>query len=251
VYSLGVSLYEMLTGRRPIQGDSEYAIMNAQLQQMPPPPAAVVAGLPAGLSELVMKALAKDPAMRYQSAAEFQAALAALDGPLPETVAIAPRTPTASSLTPAEIDRIARKLSTSLGPIARRVAEDAARRYATGAEVVAYLAQQIPDAAERARFLAAATADSGFSRPPGTTPAPSQAAIPSAAPSAASWEPALLNRLASQLAAYVGPLARILVKKAAKTAPDEPSLIAALATEIASGEDRRKFVAAATNPRAF
>jgi serine/threonine-protein kinase len=249
VYSLGISLYEMLTGRRPIQGDSEYAIMNAQLQQMPAPPAAVIAGLPVGLSEIVMKALAKDPAMRYQSATEFQAALTNLGGSLPETVAM-PATATASSLTPAEIDRVARRLSASLGPIARRVAEDAARRFPTPAEVVAYLAEQIPDAAERAKFLATAGADTGSAsgiRPPITHSAPSQPGTPSAA----NWEPALLDRLAGQLAAYVGPLARIIVKKAAKTASDEPSLIAALAAEIASDSDRRKFFAEAANPRAF
>jgi len=247
VYSLGISFYEMLTGRRPIQGDSEYAIMNAQLQLMPPPPAAVIAGLPAGLSDIVMKALAKDPAMRYQSAAEFQAALTNLGGPLPETITTVTATPTTAGLTPAEIDRIARRLSPSMGPIARRVAEDAARRFSTLAEVVAYLGEQIPDAAERARFLAAAGADrdnaSGIARPPATSSAP-----PAAPPG---WEPALLDRLASQLAAYVGPLAKIIVKKAARTAADEPSLIAALATEIASDTDRRKFVAAATNHRAF
>jgi serine/threonine-protein kinase len=247
VYSLGITFYEMLTGRRPIEGDSEYAIMNAQLQLMPPPPAAVIAGLPAGLSDIVMKALAKDPAMRYQSAAEFQAALTNLGGPLPETITTVTATPTTAGLTPAEIDRIARRLSPSMGPIARRVAEDAARRFSTLAEVVAYLGEQIPDAAERARFLAAAGADrdnaSGIARPPATSSAP-----PAAPPG---WEPALLDRLASQLAAYVGPLAKIIVKKAARTAADEPSLIAALATEIASDTDRRKFVAAATNHRAF
>jgi serine/threonine-protein kinase len=251
VYSLGISFYEMLTGRRPIQGDSEYAIMHAQLQQMPAPPAAVIAGLPVGLSEIVMKALAKDPAMRYQSAAEFQAALTSMGGPIPETIAMPAPAPTASSLTPAEIDRIARRLSASLGPIARRVAEDAARRFPTPAEVIAYLAEQIPEPADRAKFLATAGADSSIARPPVTNSAPSQPGTLPAAPSAASWEPALLDRLARQLAAYVGPLARIIVKKTARTASDERSLIAALAAEIASEPDRRKFLAEATNPRAF
>jgi serine/threonine-protein kinase len=251
LYSLGISFYEMLTGQRPIQGDSDYAIMNAQLLTVPPPPSAVIGGLPAGLSEIVMKALAKEPAMRFQSAAEFQSALSSLGPQLPETVMPAPQPPQ-PALTPAEIEQLARRLSTSMGPIARRVTEDASRRFPNMAELVAHLAGQIPDPAERAAFLATANTDLANARPASKPTIALTSPMPVTQPATAQgWEPALLDRLASQLAAYVGPLARILVKKAAKTAPDERSLIAALAAEIGSDADRRKFVAAATTPRAF
>jgi serine/threonine-protein kinase len=75
VYSVGVSLYEMVTGQRPFQSDSDVAIMAAHLQQMPKPPIEVRPDLPKALSDLIMTAMAKDPAQRFQSADAFRAAL--------------------------------------------------------------------------------------------------------------------------------------------------------------------------------
>lgn len=75
IYSTGISLYEMVTGQRPFQADNEYAVMAAHLQKQPTPPINLRADLPAGLSEIILKAMAKDPSVRFQSAAEFIAAL--------------------------------------------------------------------------------------------------------------------------------------------------------------------------------
>jgi len=75
LYSLGVVLYEMATGRRPFEGDSEYLIMNAHLERPPAPPAEVDASVPARLSEVILTALAKDPAQRFPDADSFRRAL--------------------------------------------------------------------------------------------------------------------------------------------------------------------------------
>jgi len=75
VYSVGVSLYEMVTGQRPFQSDSDVAIMAAHLQQMPKPPVELRPGLPKALSDVIMIAMAKNPAQRFQSADAFRAAL--------------------------------------------------------------------------------------------------------------------------------------------------------------------------------
>jgi eukaryotic-like serine/threonine-protein kinase len=75
LYSLGVSLYEVVTGARPFQGDSEYSIMAAHLEKNPPPPIQVSPNLPAGLNEVILQALEKDPAMRFQTADAFRNAL--------------------------------------------------------------------------------------------------------------------------------------------------------------------------------
>jgi len=75
VYSVGVSLYEMVTGQRPFQSDSDVAIMAAHLQQMPKPPIELRPGLPKALSDDIMTAMAKNPAQRFQSADTFRAAL--------------------------------------------------------------------------------------------------------------------------------------------------------------------------------
>jgi eukaryotic-like serine/threonine-protein kinase len=75
IYSFGLTLYEMLTGVRAIQGDSEYAIMTAHLMSAPHPPSKLQPDIPANLSEVVMRSIAKDPGKRIHSAAAFLTAL--------------------------------------------------------------------------------------------------------------------------------------------------------------------------------
>jgi serine/threonine-protein kinase len=75
LYSVGVSLYEMVTGQRPFQADSDFSIMTAHLQQPPTPPITLRADLPAALNEIILKAMAKDPGQRFQTAEEFREAL--------------------------------------------------------------------------------------------------------------------------------------------------------------------------------
>jgi serine/threonine protein kinase len=146
LYSLGITLYEMVTGRRPIEADSEYSLMNAQITHVPPPPA----GVPAALSDAVMKAIAKDPAHRFQSAREFRAELAGS------------RTTTAIRVwDPAMLERLAALLAPQIGPIAKVVVQRAARAAGTAEELYASLAREIPDEGERKRFLAVAGSNDG------------------------------------------------------------------------------------------
>ena len=79
LYSLGVVLYEMVTGRPPFESKSQFDVMLAHVNQAPPPPLELQPDLPPALNEIILKALAKDPAERFASAEEFQAALAALN----------------------------------------------------------------------------------------------------------------------------------------------------------------------------
>ena len=75
LYSVGVSLYELVTGSRPFQGKSDFDIMVAQLQQTPLPPIQMMPDLPKALNEIIMISLEKDPAKRFQTAEAFAAAL--------------------------------------------------------------------------------------------------------------------------------------------------------------------------------
>jgi hypothetical protein len=82
LYSLGVALYEIVTGRRPFQGDSDYSIMAAHLQSMPVPPVQLDPNVPAPLNDIILTAIAKDPAHRFQSADALSAALENVRGQL-------------------------------------------------------------------------------------------------------------------------------------------------------------------------
>jgi serine/threonine-protein kinase len=75
LYSLGVSLYEIVTGARPFQGDSEYSIMAAHLEKTPVPPIEIDSSMPPALSEIVLMSIEKEPAKRFQTADAFRAAL--------------------------------------------------------------------------------------------------------------------------------------------------------------------------------
>ena len=79
LYSAGVVLFEMLTGRLPFEGDNDLAIAVQHANDPAPSPATFVPDLPPALDAIVGKALRKDPADRFQTAAEFFATLAALD----------------------------------------------------------------------------------------------------------------------------------------------------------------------------
>ena len=76
IYSLGVVLYEMLTGRRPFTGDTPYAVAIARIDAPPPDPRAVKPGIPKALAGIVQRAMAVDPSERFSSASEMGAALA-------------------------------------------------------------------------------------------------------------------------------------------------------------------------------
>lgn len=75
VYSLGVVLYELLAGRKAFEGDSLPQITNAVLHVNPAPADALQPAVPAGLAAVAAKAMARDPAERFASAAEFALAL--------------------------------------------------------------------------------------------------------------------------------------------------------------------------------
>jgi serine/threonine-protein kinase len=72
VYSLGVVLYEMVAGQPPFTGDSPVSIAYKHVKEPVPPLSALVPGVPAGYEAIVLKALAKDPDQRYQTADELR-----------------------------------------------------------------------------------------------------------------------------------------------------------------------------------
>lgn len=71
IYSVGVMLYEMLTGQKPFDSDNSVSIAVMNINDTPKRPRAVNPNVPAGLEEIILKAMEKNPLDRYQSAAEM------------------------------------------------------------------------------------------------------------------------------------------------------------------------------------
>ncbi|MBU6336919.1 MAG: Stk1 family PASTA domain-containing Ser/Thr kinase [Acidobacteria bacterium] len=91
LYSTGVVLYEMATGRLPFDGESAVAIAMKQVGEAPPDPLSVNPSIPPALGAVILKALEKDPARRFADADAFIAALdAAQQGIFPDTPALPP-----------------------------------------------------------------------------------------------------------------------------------------------------------------
>ncbi len=89
LYSVGVILYELLTGVVPFDGDTAVAIAFKQVSAQPPAPSTVNPAVPAALDLLVLRALEKDPEARYADAQEFIAALRSARERLPVSAATA------------------------------------------------------------------------------------------------------------------------------------------------------------------
>lgn len=92
IYSLGVILYEMVTGQVPFTGDTTLIIAYKHMSEVPRNPSEFNAQLPPELCRLIMKCMEKDPRKRYQSADEVCAALTAIKEELPTNETTVPQT---------------------------------------------------------------------------------------------------------------------------------------------------------------
>jgi beta-lactam-binding protein with PASTA domain/tRNA A-37 threonylcarbamoyl transferase component Bud32 len=93
LYSVGIVLYEMLTGKVPFSGDSAIEIAMKHLNELPKPPSKIRHEIPEDLDHVVLRALAKAPEDRYQTAEEFAEDLHRVEAGLP----VAPETSEAAT----------------------------------------------------------------------------------------------------------------------------------------------------------
>jgi eukaryotic-like serine/threonine-protein kinase len=98
LYSVGVSLYETITGQRPYVSDNNFEVMQAHLQVPPTAPIDLKPDIPPGLNQLILMAMAKNPAQRFQTADAMRGALRSVAPVLGEPTPFAPMIPAESTL---------------------------------------------------------------------------------------------------------------------------------------------------------
>jgi serine/threonine-protein kinase len=171
---VGVTLYESLTGKLPIEGANNYEIMMGHMNKVPTAPHVLAPQLPVYLSEAVMRALEKDPERRYASASEFLRALhlspstrephTAFTEPLPQAQPVAgvsrggsgpvaPKTPSGSGMQSLPLEEVSRKLAVYIGPVAKFVVKKLAAQTEDLDVIYREAAKQISSENDRAAFL--------------------------------------------------------------------------------------------------
>ena len=75
IYTIGITLYQAVTGVLPFEKKTDYEYMNAHLHEQPLPPTALQPAIPQELEDIILKAMDKDPERRFQNAHEFRKAL--------------------------------------------------------------------------------------------------------------------------------------------------------------------------------
>lgn len=218
IFACGVLLYELLTGTVPFRGTSS-AVMYQVLHQHPPAPSTLPIAFapPPCFDEVVARALAKRPADRYASAAQMREAFVAAMG--------RPIAPTMGSVTMARSTPATSGVGTMVRPLH---------------ETADTPTQVLP----RSR---AAPASIGSGAPvvpsspsgPAWTNGPPSTGVPG-------WDPALLVALERLLVDDLGPVARLVVRNAARRHASPHAAVAAIAAEHLDPEDRQAFVSAAS-----
>jgi serine/threonine-protein kinase len=153
IYSLGVTLYQMVTGTMPIPGENDYALMHGHVTHVPVAPMLVNPYVPANVSAAIMKALEKEPRDRFQLAEDFAAALDGAETMAMPPVPIVPVV--AEGIDAAKVEMATKILAQAIGPIARVLVKREMKSTSDWRVLREKLAAEIPSAVEREKFLAA------------------------------------------------------------------------------------------------
>ena len=199
IYSVGVTLYELLAGTLPIKGETNYEIMMGHMHQVPAPLSQRAPEVPSVVSDAVMRALAKDPGERFASAEDFLHALRLTStsiepgntyiGPFPVSRTTSARTPIPAAGTPPPGTALGQPQPTHL----------------SGTQLTSHAPQ-------------------------------------SKSASSSGLQNLSLEEISRKLAAYIGPVAKFVVKKLAAQSEDLDFIYREAAKEIPSEKDRAAFL---------
>ena len=276
LFSTGIVLYELLTGVRPFGGNLESVTYKICHDEPEPPSTRSALKLPVEVDQLVAKALAKEPEARFQDARAFHDALRDVarmsvqvdDGSGTTLVNIG--TLMLGKPAPTWDDETLRtaehELARALGPMAKLIVRRAAAQTHDRVELCSILADNIVDLEKRRKFVEAFNeASSGIHHSGGSTGGRSAAgtggssaggALPSGSSSArpvtgskpgtartaatqlatAPLDEAFIEQVTSRLAVYIGPIAPILTKRAARDAKTRSDFLQRVAANLGTQE---------------
>lgn len=249
LFATGVILFEMLTGVKPFRGKSITEIISFMEKRGPEDIRALNPAVPEAMKRVIAKSVAFDPAERYADAAAFSKAVAdamlGLPGEPQHTANAAQTTSRESSFSADLLREAERDLATFIGPMASIAVKRAVRNASDLLELYELLGRQVADPKDRAEFLARgrqrAAAGLGRPRPP-PAPPPARTIERSSASSVKSPNPASIVAIESDLTRYIGPIARILVKRELGKFESLAKLCLVLATHIPDERERRAFL---------
>ncbi len=232
LYAAGVLLYRMLTGRKPFEGGAASVMFKVMSTDPTPPSQVDDCGRPSSFDAIVAKALARQPADRYPSAAAFRRALAERLQAAVEPGSVVTDLPT-----------LVRRLPPAGAGAARQV---------TGARAPSHDGDTLPNTANRSARLPTplgATpggAPGGTGTRSGTATGATHGTAGSISQLPTGWDDQHLAPVERALASVVGPMARLMVRQAARQLArpgDVAGLTAVLAQQLADPADRARFAA--------
>ena len=245
LFATGVILFEMLTGVKPFRGKSITEIISFMEKRGPEDIRALNPAVPEDMKRVIAKSVAFDPAERYADAAAFSKAVAdampGLPGELQLTANAAQTTSRESSFSADLLREAERDLATFIGPMASIAVKRAVRNASDLLELYELLGRQVADPKDRAEFFARGRqrAAAGLGRP---RPPPARTIERSSASPVKSPNPASIMAIESDLTRYIGPIARILVKRELGRFESLAKLCLVLATHIPDERERRAFL---------